>query len=1145
MDENPSLDQELRVFVSSTFRDFQKERTILLNEVVPAVKRVARERGVEVNVVDLRWGLTDEQADFGGAIFACLREVEHCQPHFIGMIGERYGWCPSLQNLSADPRADDLSASVEEWVKAGLSMTAMEVTHGALGHPSDHIHAAFFFREKGLTESLSKTDSANGDSYLEIDEVSQAKCARLKKEIEVSAEKCGWAAERYSSLESFREKAEESLLETLDERFPVGAPLSEVERSQRENAAYARDRLADYIAPPQFLDHAFEELKTSRKILLTGPSGIGKSSATAALVRRFREEHPRAIVLEHYPGAAEGTTPQEILRKILSHFLEIEGRSGEIPVDEDKVREEIRSWLAQHSEPDRPVLIAIDALNQVDLRNRKGSDPKVWLPDTEQAGVYFITSSQPGAATKPLTDSKRWSSIDVPTIGFQERKEIVKRTLSRRCKELNPEQTSRIAAANTAATPLFLKVLLDELVVFGGLKSENETQDQFMDRQLDEYLRCEGAGALYEKMLDRLENVFGRDLVSEVLVLLSVSRSGLAEDELARIGDKKLLDIVRIRNALDYHVFSSSGFIRFAHEAINEAIRERYHEKRAEGVNRIIGYFASQPEGDSRQATELPWQLRRDGDYGKLIEYLSHPKVFDYFTGSGSDALYGDYFSYVNEVASLLTEDGQLPVVLDKLMRNFSSLHCAESAEALADRWRRLTHLCEMVVEISDHGHDIKVAENALDFYQGQFSSKDIRVADGKYVLAQIYRKNGKVLPSLRLFEESLPLLEVNYGRDHIRVAECLASIAELNMERGHHLDARELFSRSVKIYDRKAGETSIVSIDTLGRFGDACRFVGSLDQAENAYLEVVDRLKGLQDREPARLMRAMRTLAGCHAERGRYPEAESVVREALAILGQLKSEYREESNRKLATLDPHQRRNPFIRGMFLGWDSETFWGENEFVLLRRMLAGVLLDQGELDEAEPLFRSIMDHFSDDPWGHNELANGREWAKIAKSLARICLNDERYQESVLLRSRAFDFYVNRQDEIEYPNYDYGDPDARRWYLDRLLTGLEDLVWELEEYVDFCAVLGRHQEAMEGIESVCGMIVELGDDCGKNNHGSQVPLTYLRAAQELGRREGFHRLANCINHALKVVPFSERGKWADKFRECTDIVSWIEA
>lgn len=91
----------MRVFISSTFRDFQEERRLLVNEVFPELRRRARERFVEVVEVDLRWGITQEEAERGETLPICLREIERSRPHFVGMLGERYGWVPERGSFSA------------------------------------------------------------------------------------------------------------------------------------------------------------------------------------------------------------------------------------------------------------------------------------------------------------------------------------------------------------------------------------------------------------------------------------------------------------------------------------------------------------------------------------------------------------------------------------------------------------------------------------------------------------------------------------------------------------------------------------------------------------------------------------------------------------------------------------------------------------------------------------------------------------------------------------------------------------------------------------------------------------------------------------------------------------------------------------
>ncbi|MEN3028244.1 MAG: DUF4062 domain-containing protein, partial [Aquificaceae bacterium] len=89
--------RHLRVFVSSTFVDMQKEREKLAKEVFPKIRRLARERQGEFTDVDLRWGITQKEAESGETLRLCLEEIYKCMDSplfFIGLLGHRYGWVP-------------------------------------------------------------------------------------------------------------------------------------------------------------------------------------------------------------------------------------------------------------------------------------------------------------------------------------------------------------------------------------------------------------------------------------------------------------------------------------------------------------------------------------------------------------------------------------------------------------------------------------------------------------------------------------------------------------------------------------------------------------------------------------------------------------------------------------------------------------------------------------------------------------------------------------------------------------------------------------------------------------------------------------------------------------------------------------------
>lgn len=58
---NLDINQEIRIFISSTFRDMQEERDELIKYIFPHLKQICLERGVILTDIDLRWGITEEE----------------------------------------------------------------------------------------------------------------------------------------------------------------------------------------------------------------------------------------------------------------------------------------------------------------------------------------------------------------------------------------------------------------------------------------------------------------------------------------------------------------------------------------------------------------------------------------------------------------------------------------------------------------------------------------------------------------------------------------------------------------------------------------------------------------------------------------------------------------------------------------------------------------------------------------------------------------------------------------------------------------------------------------------------------------------------------------------------------------------------
>ena len=167
----------IRVFLSSTFKDFGLERDYLNSFIFPEIKKMCRQRGVFFIPVDLRWGVTAEESGRGDVIKLCLEEIDACHPWFIGMLGSRYGWhrppAGSTEKYYAEYKDDPLLNSTFEigqkyfpWVAEhpAASVTELELRHvlNDVGNTEDEIYASFYLRD---TENFLKNEAVPQDRH--------------------------------------------------------------------------------------------------------------------------------------------------------------------------------------------------------------------------------------------------------------------------------------------------------------------------------------------------------------------------------------------------------------------------------------------------------------------------------------------------------------------------------------------------------------------------------------------------------------------------------------------------------------------------------------------------------------------------------------------------------------------------------------------------------------------------------------------------------------------------------------------------------------------------------------------------------------------------------------------------------------------
>ena len=670
----PTSWRTVRIFISSTFRDMHAERDHLVRVVFPELKERCHKRHVQLIDVDLRWGVTEEQAESGGALDICLDEIDSCRPYFLGLLGHRYGYIPPGHDnsITADEvyhgvlhnnlphQLIDLRPFVEgilegrtlfkeqvncllrcyQWDpekrKYLLQQTITPEDEKTLRSIFDVYsiyqkdRSFFFFRSESLTREM---DVSNLEDYFEADEALRAKLVSLKQEI-INA---GLPYFEYDDLETFGQQVLETLWDRIDAEFPE--KREDIERDWLKEEAefhelFIADRTRWFVGRSDILRRMHtivEDESDPRLMVITGEPGCGKS----ALIARFTEEvshnHPDWLILSHFVGASPSSTSlRRTLRRLCAQLNRVLGAAEEVP-EEYKELAQLFPELLQRASETRRVLLVIDALNQFERTDN--AHTMRWLSQKLPPNTKTVVSTLAGEALDALKARRMEPQFEeLSGLTRSEIKEFATSYLSEIRKDFpTPQIKDAFYDKIKAGHPLYILVALEELRVFPVYEEVGKRVASLPDTVPD----------LFDQVLERIEGDFSRPLVRDFMSLIACGRQGMTGEELQVILKEYALVIetdrpaaklpamllARLRRSFSAYLFERSGVIDFFHGQLKEAVGKRYlaDESDRDKVHQIIAeYFDKRwAEPYPRALDELPYQLTNAEEWDELVTTLS------------------------------------------------------------------------------------------------------------------------------------------------------------------------------------------------------------------------------------------------------------------------------------------------------------------------------------------------------------------------------------------------------------------------------------------------------------------------------------------------------------------------------------------
>lgn len=402
----PTKWRTVRVFISSTFRDMHAERDYLVRVVFPSLREKLLPYRLHLNDIDLRWGVTKEQAENDQTLDLCLQQIDECRPFFVGILGERYGWVPAkLPNLNKPEYG---------WIQGltSKSITELEILHGVLNNPKMHPHSIFFFRDPAFmtdvpqgarpqiaaedpqaAEKLAQLKQRIRDTNLPITPLENYLCrfaglrlnwriARLELEesdvraLEDVAADGLVTNEEYATLdehlrgivnreavvyleglEEFGKAVYNRLWEAIKAEYELSAADAKPGEGKKDELAdeldyherFMESRLRVYVGREKVQQElcAFADGDQTVPGLVTGPSGSGKSATLARFVADYTSYHPDVLVIPHFVGASPGSTNLRMVLRRLCLTLQREFAFTETQEQEGQPAEPVPAAVPQ------------------------------------------------------------------------------------------------------------------------------------------------------------------------------------------------------------------------------------------------------------------------------------------------------------------------------------------------------------------------------------------------------------------------------------------------------------------------------------------------------------------------------------------------------------------------------------------------------------------------------------------------------------------------------------------------------------------------------------------------------------------------------------------------------------------------------
>ncbi len=533
----PFAPRDVSVFVSSTFRDMHEERDALRDVVLPRLRDELRPWAISADLVDLRWGVDTSsipEAEHDAKVLkVCFSEIERCEPFFLALLGERYGYVPDGERSSVTEQEIRYALSLPQ-VRNKMICCLRTIENRDELSPA--LRAEFLdpSHEEGMAALRAKLRTKGVGAIVDY-------------HVHI-------APDGKYDLKAFTDAVTKLMI--AQARAELGEPPAETSELDFERSRTLRlvRELSDSFVGRTSVVASWLDLcnrdEPSLTVVLAGP-GSGKTSTISRVATLLRGRGQEVISVL----CGQGTLTSDVLGvlRFLIHSLDPkaadERQLSAMSRDQLVARLSSLVWARRQ---DRPLAILVDAVDQ--LVGDDGASLS-WLPSSLPPRCHVICTGVPLSSGESggygRRDARR---LLLPPLSTDDARGIALSICSRRHRELSDAAIDALLDKESGGcgdvTPLYLRLVVQYLLML--------KRDDF--READGIARERGLAPgdaldvlLREKVAQLPESIEGmyEHLVREVALRVGLPPSdGLPQEVLAIASSRRGLRVEDLSRAL-------------------------------------------------------------------------------------------------------------------------------------------------------------------------------------------------------------------------------------------------------------------------------------------------------------------------------------------------------------------------------------------------------------------------------------------------------------------------------------------------------------------------------------------------------------------------------------------------------------------